>query len=360
MIDILGRNYSALDMRRFFGDASSIAGTRRFRLCDGKSRDCEIIEVSTGSGLVYEVNATRGMDLGRCSYRGIPLAYQSYDREVNSSYFDSADDAWLRNYAGGMLVTCGLRSIGTPGVDRGEHLPLHGRISNTPAERLSVDERFDDEGGVLSIRGSVRESKALDYNLVLSRTISSRIGTNVIDIDDTVENQGFETQELMVLYHFNIGHPILDQGAKLMHDSLSVRPRDRNADRQPEPFDEYLAPTPHYKDIVYYHRLRPSEDGVCTIGIANERIGMGLMLTFELDELDCLTQWKFLGEGNYVAGIEPGNAFVDGRAAERRKGNVKTIGPQEKRHFGIRLEILTSAEEIEVLKRATNTEEELS
>ena len=117
-----------------------------------------------------------------------------------------------------------------------------------------------------------------------------------------VENAGFNEEEFMLLYHFNIGHPILDNTAKLLTHSKEVLPRDKDAKEQNEHYNSYLGPTRDYKDIVYYHNLE-DYNHVCTALIINEEIEMGITLKFNKSELDCFTQWKFTGLGNYVAGI---------------------------------------------------------
>ena len=257
MIEILGERYGADDLAMYFGDSSSIAGMRRLRLTEGRSRDVGIIQVRTGSGLEFEVNETRGMDIGRFSYRGIPIAYAAYGAECHPSYFEAFSDGWLRSYGGGLLVMGGLRSTGEPEIDNGEVLPLHGRISNIPASEVCAIETPGTDGvPVYEVSGDVRESKALSHNLVLHRKVRARQGESVIHIEDDIENQGFEDQELMLLYHFNIGHPVVSAGSRLLAHSSSVTPRDADAEGQPEPYDEYVGPTPYYKDIVYYHSER--------------------------------------------------------------------------------------------------------
>ena len=165
-----------------------------------------------------------------------------------------------------------------------------------------------------------------------------------------MENQGFEDTEFMLLYHFNIGHPVIDEGSHLFTHSKAVVPRDEDAVAQPEPYNEYLAPTPHYKDIVYYHELE-SVNGQATSAIINERTGLGLYLDYGTDGLDCFTQWKFLGEGNYVAGMEPGNAYVGGRSKERAAGRVKVLPARASKRYRIKVGLLTSNDEIEAYKR---------
>ncbi len=348
-IKLMGKDYSKRDLMTYFGDCSSVAGVRRYSLSEGKSKGCNIIEITTGSGLIFEINETRGMDLGRCSYKSVPIAYQGYNKEVHSSYYETFADGWLRSFGGGLLVSCGLKSIGTPEEDKNEDLPLHGRISNIPAERVNIEEYWKDGNLYFKISGKVRESKALNYNLELKRTILVKAGTNKIIIDDVVENLGFSEEEFMLLYHFNIGHPILDKAAQLLTHSKEVLPRDKDAENQSEAYDSYLQPTKDYKDIVYYHNLEDDND-ICTVAIINEEINMGITLKFNKSELDCFTQWKFTGLGNYVAGIEPGNARVNGRSVERKEGRLKTIKENEEKYFHMEIDILTLKGEIDSYK----------
>ncbi len=353
MIELCGRSYTEDDLAEYFGDSSCVAGIRRFSLREGRARGCDVSEIRTGSGLVIEVNESRGMDIGRVSWRGIPISYSSYNGEVTPEYYEPFADGWLRSYAGGLLVTGGLSSMGSPEVDGGEVLPLHGRVSNIPAERVNVingNVCGDSSAAAYSISGSVREAKALNYNLVLHREVRAFEGENRFFIEDTIENQGFSDQELMLLYHFNIGHPIVDAGSRLLAHSSTVEPRDNDARDQPEPYDSYVAPTPGYKDIVYYHDLE-SRDGGVTAAIVNERNGLGIYLKYSKDELDCFTQWKFLGQGNYVAGIEPGNAYVSGRSVERERGHVKILPARSNKHVLIEVGVLTSTDEISEYKR---------
>lgn len=52
-------------------------------------------------------------------------------------------------------------------------------------------------------------------------------------------------------------------------------------------------------------------------------------MSYDTDELPCFTQWKMMGEYEYVMGIEPGNCLPDGRAAMREKGILEFLKPGE-------------------------------
>jgi Domain of unknown function (DUF4432) len=116
------------------------------------------------------------------------------------------------------------------GVERdGEELGLHGRISNTPAALLSHEARWDGEGCLLEARAEVRESRVFGANLVLRRTISARVGEACVRIEDIVCNEGHSTEPLMLLYHINLGWPLLDASARLVGPGEPPEPRDIEA-----------------------------------------------------------------------------------------------------------------------------------
>ena len=73
----------------------------------------------------------------------------------------------------------------------------------------------------MRVRGVVEETIIYGEFLRLTRTITSRLGSNVLEIDDTVENLAFQPAPLMLMYHCNFGFPLLDE---CRADHLSVTP----------------------------------------------------------------------------------------------------------------------------------------
>jgi hypothetical protein len=101
-------------------------------------------------------------------------------------------------------------------VRNGEELGLHGRISNTPATLLAREVRCDGENCLLQARAEVHESRVFGADLVLRRTISAHLGEGSVRIEDTVQNEGFRTEPLMLLYPTNLGWPLLGETARLV------------------------------------------------------------------------------------------------------------------------------------------------
>ena len=55
------------------------------------------------------------------------------------------------------------------------------------------------------------------------------------------------------------------------------------------------------------------------------------------------------GEGVYVMGIEPGNAYVMGRKIEREEGRLQYIKGGESRNFKIEIGVLPTNKEIRMI-----------
>lgn len=345
-MNLFNESMTKQEILEYFGDYNIACGYRQYVLEDGKSEHMHICELNNGAGIRFEILKTRGMDIGRFYYKELPLSFCSYNGDVHANYYEALHDSWLRNFGGGLLVTCGLTNMGAPVIEHGESLPLHGRISNIPTEQFCVENIWINDDLYIIAKGRVREAKALHYNLVLNRTISMKAGENIVHIHDEVSNEGFEDHEHMMLYHFNIGYPLLDKESKFYSKSDQIIPRDSIAESRSEPANEYLKPTSHYPDVVYYHKLQADKEGKKHVALVNKARSIGIALTFN-DVLDEFTQWKFTNKGNYVAGIEPCNARVNGRTVERKEKRVKTLKAQETVVYDIDIQILTSDKDID-------------
>jgi hypothetical protein len=50
-------------------------------------------------------------------------------------------------------------------------------------------------------------------------------------------------------------------------------------------------------------------------------------------------EWKMMGEGLYVVGLEPANCHVGGRCQERTDGTLPVLAPREKRFYRLEIEV---------------------
>lgn len=344
------KGLSKRDILRYTGDASQLFGVKDYRLNGGKADGVRAVDVRNYTGLEFTVLTDRGMDIAYTSYKGTNLSYISKTGIVASQYFNEFGTGFLRSFCGGLLTTCGLTYLGSPCNDNGEELGLHGRISNTPAEEVYAGTEWIDGVPVMKVKGKMREAKVFGEYVSLEREIVCKYDENKIYINDVVENNGFREEPLMILYHFNLGYPLLSSKSYLLSPSVSVTPRDAEAAKGTGEYNKFQEPTPGYNEQVFYHELKADSEGRTFGALINPELELGLAIWFRKDQLPRLTQWKQMGEGEYVLGIEPCNCRVEGRAKERKGGTLEFIKPGEVRKFNLEVEILDGMDKIKQLE----------
>jgi hypothetical protein len=100
------------------------------------------------------------------------------------------------------------------------------------------------------------------------------------------------------------------------------------------------------------HRVCAGPDGWASTALVNRRLGLGLSIKQRPDQLPWLWQWKQLGYGAYVAGVEPANCFGRGRADDRARGTLQFLEPGERRKHSLELGVLDSVQAIDAFAAA--------
>jgi hypothetical protein len=330
------------ELLRRIGRLEQVAGIEPFVFDDGPSRGVRAFRFRTGSGLSFDVLADRGMDLGFAEHGGTPLAWLSPNGIVAPAFHEPRGEGWLNSFPGGLLVTCGLRNVGPPGERGGEEFGLHGRASHIPATRVSYDTFWDEEGCVLEASGHIRESSVFGPNLVLRRRITARVGESGLRIEDHISNEGFDPEPLMVLYHINLGWPLLAETSRLASPGspeVPPEPRDEEARTGLGAWDRFAPPTPNFRERVFYHHPTVGTDGRARAHLENPELGLSFSVAFDPRELPEFVQWTMTGEGTYVLGLEPATCRVEGPAAEEAAGRVMRLQPGETRRHSLDLEV---------------------
>lgn len=362
MAQLFGRDYSRQDLLRRVGDIAQLARVKPYRLVEGVEDGVLAVDVVTGSGFDFTVLPGRGMDISAAGYNGRSLAWRSATGQTHPAYFDHEGEngrGWLRSFYGGLVVTCGLSYAGANGRDGEQLYGLHGRVSNLPAYGVSWSGRWAGDEYELSVSGTVREATVFGEYLELRRQISTRLGSRSLTIEDEVENLGGKASDHMILYHINLGFPVVDDGAVLLAPTLSATPRDNDARDGAESYAHLQAPENGYREKVYFHTLAPSPEGSVTCAVANRAAangcgdsqGLGVYCRYSPAELPRFTEWKMMDSGTYVLGMEPANCSVMGRAKERESGTLARLQPGETRTYRLEIGVLSGPAEIDEVER---------
>ncbi len=150
----------------------------------------------------------------------------------------------------------------------------------------------------------------------------------------------------MMLYHINAGWPLVDTGTRLLTSAATTTPRDPAAAAGLAGARTCSPPFPDFAEQVFYHDCAADEEGYSAALLENRILTLGLLVRFRQKELRRLVEWKMMGEGTYVMGIEPANCGVGGRESERRAGTLEFLDPGEERCFEVQIGVADGEEEI--------------
>ena len=289
-----------------------VASLRRYRLMGGTQEGLEVLDCDNGR-LRFLLNVTRGCDVMQMYHRGENVSF------VSKNGFTGRDIGFMNRFEGGMLYTCGLDNAG-----RREGYEMHGRFHITPAEILRAE---CNEGGI-TVEAVIRDTALFGQNLVMRRRITSPLGSDTLTVEDTLCNEGYADAEYCLLYHINVGYPLLDAGARIECDATEYSARAPFAVENAATRFEMSDPVPNRPECCYYLMMKTPR-----ISLVNERLGKAFRLSYSKDTLPCFLEWKSMASGDYALGLEPCTTMLDQSFA------YKTVAPGERVVFHLELTV---------------------
>jgi hypothetical protein len=219
-----------------------------------------------------------------------------------------------------------------------------------PARGLSFDADWDGDDYILRVRGRMRQVAFHGENLQLTREITARLGENRFTIHDVVENLADRTEPHMIMYHFNTGFPLLDDGTELLVRSSRADPVNERSEAVVEIYRQVHGPRSGFEEEVLIHDTVPDADGWVSATVVNRGFrdgrGLALQIRYRKDQLPFLVQWRNFRERGYVMGVEPSNADVRGRAFNRERGTLTELAPGDRREYHLEVEVADNPVEV--------------
>jgi Domain of unknown function (DUF4432) len=366
-MELNATTYSQRELLRRVGSLAQAGGVELIRHEEGHSRGLRSIVVRTGSGLSFSVLPDRGFDVGPAEYQGVGLCLLPPKGLAGPWYYEGDLDghAWLRVGLGGLFNTAGLVSIGVPQeIDTSSfgftqrlsaRYGTHDRIALTPASRFDYGERWEGDRCVLYAQGLIRQEIAYGENLSLRRSYTTELGSSAITMVDVVSNDGFRETPHQLLYHFNLGFPLLDAGAELLL-AVEDEPRSLGFAAGGEASDtrrwrSVSAPEPGFSFEGYELSPKAAGDGTVTAALVNRRLrdGLGFYLRYRRHQLPAYLAWRMMREGLYAVGLEPATNPFGNPHALAEQGYPVMLAPGEKRSYELEFGILDGRAEIDAL-----------
>lgn len=329
---------------------AGVIEVRHGHFVGGASDRVEVIEADTGAVRAM-ILPTRGMAIWELESGGHRFGWRSpVTGPIHPSLvpiFDPSGLGWLEGFDE-LVVRCGLESNGAPEKDASGQLvyPLHGRIGNLPAQSLSLE--YDEASGRLEVIGEVLESRLFFKRLRLRSRVRFHAGRPDVELLDDVTNELTQPTTAQLLYHINLGVPVLGAGASLQIPLETLAPKDALSAGEIDQWNQFGPPEEGFSERVYFAEPRGDESQMTTamLRAADGQLGFGV--SFHIGGLPRFILWKNTAAENdgYVTGLEPATNFPNERSFETQQGRVIELAAGQTKSFRVNLHPLTSEEAV--------------
>ena len=243
------------------GNIQQVAYARKIQFEEGRTSGMRAVEVKNGP-MRFISMADKALDIGELEYKGRILNFLTKPGLDGRNQFDTSGEEAQRSIMCGLFFTCGFENVGAPYTDdNGKAYPMHGRLRTTPAEHVCSDARWIGDDYVITLSGEMRESELFGENLLLRRTITTKLGTPEIHVKDTAINESFRDEPAMRMYHCNFGWPFLSEDCEIIIPSRTITPKD---DRSKAVLGDWMnvsEPLSNQPELVYTHKIAPYSQG---------------------------------------------------------------------------------------------------
>lgn len=270
---------------------AQLASLRRYTLTEGSGKGLDILDCDNGK-IRFLLNVSKALDILQLWHGGQNISF------LSKNGFTARETPFLNRFEGGMLYTCGLDGIGAR-----EGCELHGSHHNTPAVVTRAECTEED----ITVVAEIAETELFGKNLIFMRKIFTAIGSESVAIEDTLENRAYRDEKYCLLYHVNLGYPMLDEGTKILGEIAEVSPRTSWAKKHEAECEIIAAPVDNLEEMCYFLKFRNPQ-----VSLVNEKAKKAFTLSWSDDTLPHFVEWKSMASGDYALGLEPCTTELDG------------------------------------------------
>ena len=304
-----------------------LACVRPVTFAEGRAEHMRAVEVKNGP-LQFQVLTDKGLDLGEVSWKGVNINFLSKPGLMGRNHFDTKRAGGAAQHYGRHDVYLRPGKYLSPCTSDGKDYPMHGRIRTTPAEHVCSDAFWEEDAYVLTVSGEMREAELFGENMVLRRKITTVFPGKSIVLEDTIENQSFRKEPMMLLYHCNVGWPLLGEDCEMLSANKKGDSPDADAAPHTENYSRMESPLDNEPEYVFLHELAADGNGETFAAVINPVQNLGIRISFNVKELPYFMEWKSRASGDYVIGLEPANSSVYGRLYHEERGDLHMMAPQ--------------------------------
>jgi hypothetical protein len=327
--------------RARIADLEALAGVQAVTLADGPGRGVRLLQVRSGGGLEFEVVVDRGFDIGRVSFGGQTASWHSATGVVAPWLMHPAEDAgqgFLRGFTG-FMTTCGLDHIRQPETvpvagqalnpNREIAHPLHGLHSTQPARLIGSGCDADRPRPLLWCEAEIRQAIIFGTCLSLRRRYECFVGAAGFTVSDRVKNIGPTPAPHLVLYHINLGYPLIDDASvPTLAGATEVWRLGEG-----EPLAAFEPPVPEQTRALGLYRW---DDGnprpVIAVAAAS---GLRMEIAINAGQLPFCQVLRIPSTGHYGLSIEPCSTSSRTRREADESGETRILLPGEEVRYDL-------------------------
>ena len=281
------------------GNIEQMAYTRRIEYEKGKANSVHAI-LCKNEMLSFTLLESMALDIFNLSYAGNNMSFISKNGLVSRNLANTHAYDFTKSFSGGFLYTCGLDNIGNP---EGEKL-LHGNFSSIPALITKEQTLIENSEIVLEVEGEICDTALFSKDIKVIRNY--KIYSNKIILTDKVINRDFKDQDIIMLYHFNIGYPMLDTCTRFNANISNTVCRTENCVL--EKYNIMNEPIDKCFEEVFIHSI---DGDTAIVEIENNKLKQKIKFSYDTTFLKYLMEWKSMQSRDYVLGVEPATSHLD-------------------------------------------------
>lgn len=288
------------------------------------------------------------------------FSFDNRDRKMYCLFEEPRPADLIVDTYGAFMHHCGALRIGNPGP--GDDHPMHGELPCAKYGAAALVLGSDDQGEFFGLTGTFNYKKGFGDFYDATPRVVLRPGLATIDMSMRIENVGNCPMDLMYMAHFNFRLCVRDcrivQTTGWSADDMVLR---AGVPPHIRPTPEFLAlmdklaadpgiteiirESDVYEQEVLFNlrNMRPGRDGLAHVLVVHAD-GTADSVAYDPAVLNRHCRWIIKNRNLRVIGILPATAESEGYAAEKKKGNVRTLDPGGIAAFEVRAGMLSRAE----------------
>lgn len=265
----------------------------------------------------------------------------TYDYPIDADFF-------LYTY-GAFVIHCGALRMGCPGPE--DTHPLHGELPCARYRDVQVMFGENEKGRYIGVTGIFEYNITFGAHYIAIPEVLLYEGSTVLEISMKISNQSNYAMELMYMAHVNfcpVYNSRIVQSLGWTKDDIKIRESIPSHVVVPEGYREYLQKLKEHPELK--RTINPEDVSSAELVFAIEEPkkdenGWSYFMqvhpdatadyvSYKFEEFDHGTRWFFIDKDRQALGlILPATADAEGYTAEKKKGNVKEIGPKGIKEF---------------------------